>query len=110
MSAPILQLQDIELAIGTTQLFKGVNLSIEPQTRLCIVGQNGSGKSTLMKLIAGLVEADRGDVFIQSGTRIAYMPQEPNFPKGKTALEYVESQDNVARHDAEKALDGLGIG
>ncbi len=109
MSAPILQLQDIELAIGTTQLFKGVNLSVEPYTRLCMVGQNGSGKSTLMKLIAGLVEADQGEVFIQSGTRIAYMPQEPDFPKGKTAIEYVENQDNAPRHIAEKTLDGLGI-
>lgn len=109
MSAPILQLQDIELAIGTTQLFKGVNLSVEPYTRLCIVGQNGSGKSTLMKLIAGLVEADQGDIFLQSGTRIAYMPQEPDFPKGMTALEYVEDQEGVTHYRAEQALDGLGI-
>ncbi len=109
MSAPILQLQDIELAIGTTQLFKGVNVSVEAYSRLCLVGRNGSGKSTLMKLIAGTIEADQGDIFIQSGTRIAYMPQEPDFPTGLRALEYIESQEHVTTYQAERTLDGLGI-
>ncbi len=109
MSTPILQLQDIEFAIGTQQLFQGVNLSVLPFTRLCIVGRNGSGKSTLMKMIAGLVEQDSGDIFVQTGTNIAYMPQEPIFPKKQTAYEYVLSQENVDGYQADKALDALGI-
>lgn len=109
MAAPILQLQDIEYTIAGKPLFQGLCVSVEERSRLCIVGRNGSGKSTLMKLIAGLVEQDSGDIFIQSGTRIAYMPQEPTFPEGMKALDYVLSQDHVTSYQAEMALDNLGI-
>ncbi len=109
MTAPILQLQDIGLTIGTQRLFEDVNVSVMPYTRICIVGRNGSGKSTLMKMIAGQVEADHGDIFVQAGTKIAYMPQEPIFPQGQTARDYILSQDDVFPHQAERALDDLGI-
>lgn len=109
MSAPLLQLQGIQLSIGVSQLFSGVDLSIEPGAKMCIVGRNGSGKSTLMKVIAGLMEPDDGKIFIQPGTRITYMPQEPSFPKNSTALEYVESQAGTTHFVAEKFLDLLGI-
>lgn len=115
MSAPILQLQDIEFSIGTQHLFQGLNASVLPGAKLSIVGRNGSGKSTLMKMIASagaedrLVEQDQGDIFLQAGIKIAYMPQEPSFPKGKTALDYILEQDGVEPYQGEKALDDLGI-
>ena len=109
MSAPILQLQDIGLTIGTQQLFQDVNVSILPYTKMCIVGRNGSGKSTLMKIISGAVEPDAGEVFIQAGTKISYMPQEPVFPKNISAKDYILSQKDVQAFQAERALDDLGI-
>ncbi|MGB0935711.1 MAG: ABC-F family ATP-binding cassette domain-containing protein [Alphaproteobacteria bacterium] len=109
MSAAILQLQDIELSIGGTRLFSGVNMAVETRARLCIVGRNGSGKSTLMRIIAGRVTPDDGDVYIQPGINIAYMPQDPEFPKGISALEYVESQEDATHYNAERVLDLVDI-
>lgn len=109
MNAPILQLQNISLTIGTQRLFHDVSASIYANSRVCIVGQNGTGKSTLMKIISGLVEPDGGDIFIQAGTKIAYMPQDPVFPKNTTARDYILSEKDVMPHEAEMALDELGI-
>lgn len=106
---PLLQLKGIKFSIGSSVLFRNVDLAIEPRSRICLVGRNGSGKSTLMRLIVGLQEADEGEMFVQPGTRITYMPQDPSFPEKITALEYVSNQEHVSEHQAEMLLDTLGI-
>ena len=58
--APLLQLTDISLTFGGNPLFSDLSLVVQPGDRVALVGRNGSGKSTLMKVMAGLVEADRG--------------------------------------------------
>ena len=60
--APILQLTDISLTFGGNPVFDGLNMTIQPGDRVALVGRNGSGKSTLMKVMAGLVEPDAGQV------------------------------------------------
>ncbi len=59
--------------------------------RVCLVGRNGSGKSTLLRIAAGLMEADRGEVFRQPGATIRYLPQEPNMSGFGSVLAYVEA-------------------
>ncbi len=76
--APIYTLKNIHLAFGDNQLFENVELYINKGDKICLVGRNGSGKSTLLKVIAGVIEADGGEIFIQPGIKIAYMPQEPD--------------------------------
>jgi ABC transport system ATP-binding/permease protein len=73
---PLLTLRNIQLSYGAAPLLDGVNLSIEPGERLCLVGRNGAGKSTLMKLIAGEIQADDGDLEKQPGLSIARLVQE----------------------------------
>ena len=64
---------------------------ISPGEKLSLVGRNGSGKSTLMKIAAGLVEPDSGDIFRQPGTTVRYLPQEPEFGDHASTLSYVEA-------------------
>jgi len=73
---PLLTLRNIQLSYGAAPLLDGVNLSIEPGERLCLVGRNGTGKSTLMKLIAEEIQADDGDLEKQPGLTIARLVQE----------------------------------
>ena len=76
---PIYTLKGIALAFGDNQLFSDVELYINRGDKISLVGRNGSGKSTLLKIIAGVLEPDSGEVFIQPGVKVAYMPQEPDF-------------------------------
>jgi len=91
MAPPILILRDIDLTFGGTPLLEGAGISVSHGERLCLVGRNGSGKSTLLKIAAGLVEADHGEVFIQPGTSIRYLPQEPDLTGFATTGDYVEA-------------------
>ncbi|HWV52650.1 ABC-F family ATP-binding cassette domain-containing protein [Pseudorhodoplanes sp.] len=89
--APLIQLRDIALTFGGTPLLTSADLSVSEGERVCLVGRNGSGKSTLLKIAAGMIEADRGSVFIQPGATIRYLPQEPDFSGHATTLSYVEA-------------------
>ena len=91
MAPPLLQLKDIALTFGGTPLLAGAELSVSPGERVSLVGRNGSGKSTLLKIAAGLVEPDRGSVFVQPGALVRYLPQEPDLSGFATTLAYVEA-------------------
>ena len=91
MSPPLLQLKDIALTFGGTPLLSGAELSVSTGERVSMVGRNGSGKSTLLKIAAGLVEPDRGSVFVQPGALVRYLPQEPEFSGFTSTLAYVEA-------------------
>jgi len=76
--APLLQLTDISLTFGGNPVFARLSLTVHPGDRVALVGRNGSGKSTLMKVMAGLVEPDRGEVIVPTGTTVGYMEQDPD--------------------------------
>jgi ABC transport system ATP-binding/permease protein len=111
MAPPLIQLKDIALTFGGTPLLSGVELSVSPSERVCLIGRNGSGKSTLLKIAAGLVEPDRGTRFVQPGATIRYLPQEPDFGDHATTLAYVEAGlgpgDDV--HPARYLIEQLGL-
>src|SRR5215470_7554423 len=111
MAPPLIQLKDIALTFGGTPLLSGVELTVAPSERVCLVGRNGSGKSTLLKIMAGAVEPDRGSRFVQPGATIRYLPQEPDFAGYATTLAYVEAGLGPGddRYAARYLLEQLGL-
>lgn len=111
MPPPLIQLADIALTFGGTPLLEGVELSVSAGERVCLVGRNGSGKSTLLKIVAGLVEPDSGERFIQPGAAVRYLPQEPDLSGFASTLAYVESGLGPADdpHQARYLLEQLGL-
>jgi ABC transport system ATP-binding/permease protein len=107
MKPPILALKAVRLADGPMMLFDGVDLSIEPRSRACLVGRNGAGKSTLLKMLAGQVQADAGERTVSPGSKIAYVPQEPEIT-GPTLLDHVTA-GGAEDYMAEAALSTFGI-
>ena len=91
MAPPILILRDIDLTFGGTPLLQGAEMSVSQGDRLCLVGRNGSGKSTLMKIIAGQIAADSGEIFVQPSVTVRYLPQEPDLSGFTDVLSYVEA-------------------
>ncbi len=90
-SPPLLLLQDIRVAYGGPPLLAGAGLSVGPGERLALIGRNGSGKSTLLKIAAGLAQPDGGTRFLQPGTTLRYLPQEPDLAGFADTLAYVEA-------------------
>jgi ATP-binding cassette subfamily F protein uup len=111
MAPPLIQLKDIRLTFGGTPLLSGVELSVSPQERVCLIGRNGSGKSTLLKIAAGLVEPDGGSRFVQPGATVRYLPQEPDFAGFATTLAYVEGglAPGDDHYQARYLLEQLGL-
>lgn len=72
----LLTLKGVCLNLGAHTLFDQVDLSVEQRDRLCLVGRNGAGKSTLMRMIAGEIPPDSGDITYRDAVRTAYVGQE----------------------------------
>ncbi len=90
-AAPLLQLKGISLALGDKTLFEGADLVVPEGGRIALVGRNGSGKSTLMKVMAGLVEPDRGEIITPAGIAVGYMEQEPDLSGFATLGDYARA-------------------
>jgi ATP-binding cassette subfamily F protein uup len=91
LAPPILKLDDIFLSFGGAPLLAGAGLQVEPGDRICLVGRNGSGKSTLMKIAAGMVEPQSGEVFRHPSSTIRYLEQAPDFADYSTVQAYAEA-------------------
>jgi ATP-binding cassette subfamily F protein uup len=107
---PILTLSDIMLTFGGNPLFDGVNLTVHEGARTCLVGRNGSGKSTLLKVIAGLVEPDAGNRFVQPGMSVGYMDQHPDLSDFATLGDFAMSGlQQGEEYKVEMAAEGLKL-
>lgn len=109
---PIIALRDVSLGFGPDPLFSGIEFQLLPGERATLVGRNGCGKTTIMKLLAGAIEPDSGERFLQPGTRVAWLPQEPVFEAKETAWDHVSSADPdnpPEDYEISAALDRFGI-
>jgi ATP-binding cassette subfamily F protein uup len=74
--------------VGRT-LLVDVDFVVNPGERIGLVGPNGAGKSTLMKMAAGIIEADEGEITTQNTARIGYLEQEPKLDNTLTVREEI---------------------
>ncbi len=75
MSDFLLSLKDVSLAFGGPAVLEKVSLSIHKGLRAALTGRNGEGKSTLMKVIAGELESDTGEIVRAPGLKVVYVSQ-----------------------------------
>jgi ATP-binding cassette subfamily F protein uup len=109
-SPPIIALRDVRLTLGGAPLFMGVDLALSRNQRIALVGRNGAGKSTLMRILAGRLEPDGGEVFRQPGMTARHLLQEPDFTGFATVLDYVsEGLDPDLSYRAEAELGAWGV-
>ncbi|MBI3148548.1 MAG: ATP-binding cassette domain-containing protein [Betaproteobacteria bacterium] len=107
---PLATLRQASLAFGHWPLLRDTELVIEPGERLALIGRNGCGKSSLLKVLAGHVALDDGEVWRAPTLRLADVPQEPAFAPGQTVFEAVSEglgepgRALAAYHEASVAL------
>jgi len=88
---------------GPKILFKNVSLNINQGEKIGLIGPNGTGKSTLFSLILQKIEASQGQVRLNKGVHIGYLPQEANFISERTVLaELTEGDERIMRFKKEK--------
>jgi ATP-binding cassette subfamily F protein uup len=119
---PLLRLTNISIAYGTHALLKNADFQLDAGERVGLLGRNGEGKSTLMKIIAGNVLADHGEIWRQPELRLAWLEQAPELPDDATIYDAVagglgELGEWITRYhalslamayDDDKALNELG--
>ena len=79
----ILSVEQLSKSYSERTLIKDVSLSISDGDRIGLIGVNGAGKSTLLRLVAGLEPPDAGQRMVSSTARIDFLPQQPDFERGK---------------------------
>ena len=113
--APLLALKGAGISFGLNPLFRDLSVGIGHGERVCLVGRNGCGKSTLLKMLAGLIEPDQGERFVQPGRRVAYLAQETPVRSDLTVLQHVEDalppgeHGEIERHRIDAVLDKLSL-
>src|SRR6202051_650158 len=70
-------------------ILRDISLSFFPGAKIGVLGLNGSGKSTLLKIMSGIDKDIEGEARAQSGSKVAYLPQEPALDEAKTVREVV---------------------
>ncbi|GBF81919.1 ABC-F family ATP-binding cassette domain-containing protein [Aphanothece sacrum] len=85
----IFTLRSIKKDFGIKEILKDASFSLEEGDKVGLIGTNGSGKSTLLKMIARLEPIDGGEIWVNSGAKIVYLPQQPEMDENHTVLEQV---------------------
>ncbi len=102
-----LSARDVEIHHGGHAVLEGVSCAIEEGVLAGLVGANGCGKTTLLRVLAGELAPDVGSVALARGRTIAYLPQHPIPPPGKTVRAW--ALDAFAQvFELEERLEALG--
>ncbi len=74
---PLITLDDIFLRFSDKPILSGVSANIHKGDKIALIGRNGEGKSSFMRMLAGIIDPDDGELKIKNGTKISYLPQNP---------------------------------
>lgn len=102
----MLSFTQISLSRGTKQIFSNISFHIFAKQKIGIVGKNGCGKSSLFSLILGNLQADSGELSIQSGVTISHLAQHIPVDEEKV-IDYVLAGDEVYMHWQERLEKAL---
>lgn len=104
----IIDAKGLSASYGEKVLFKDINLSIEENDKIGLIGVNGTGKSTLLSLLSLSKEPERGEITVIGKRKIVMMPQEVKLDTNITISEYLEKQ-KLPLHEVKSILTKLEI-
>ncbi|MEM9925553.1 MAG: ABC-F family ATP-binding cassette domain-containing protein [Cyanobacteria bacterium P01_D01_bin.50] len=85
----VITLQSVKKDFGIKEILKDASFSLNADEKVGLIGTNGSGKSTLLKMIAGMEPIDGGEITVNSGAKVIYLPQQPDLDESRTVLEQI---------------------
>src|SRR5271165_2372890 len=87
----MLTVSRLSKSFGGRVLFEDASLQVNRADRIALIGPNGAGKTTLFSILLGLDEPDEGEVALQRGVNIGFLPQESASIRDETVLELATS-------------------
>lgn len=93
----------------SNHLFSDVNLTVNQNDRIAIVGPNGMGKTTLLKMIIGLEETDEGNIIKNKNLRIGYLPQETHWKSLENTIEDEICSVGIKNNDLNNSYQCKGL-
>ncbi len=110
----LLNAEHIKKSYTEKPLLMDVNLSIDQEDKIGLIGVNGSGKSTLLKILAGAVDEEGGTITKSRELRSAYLAQNPPYDPGLSVMEQasrylLETGSQVEQYQYQSMLTKLGI-
>jgi len=85
----VITLQSVKKDFGIKEILKDATFSLDADEKVGLIGTNGSGKSTLLKMIAGMEPIDGGEIIVNPGAKVIYLPQQPDLDESRTVLEQI---------------------
>ncbi len=103
-----ISLQGIHMAYGSHVVYEGLDLTVERGERTVLVGPNGAGKSTLLKIVAGVVEFQKGVRDLGHNAKLGYFSQHRSgtLDPNKTVLEECLASAPMLREDEARGILG----
>ncbi|WP_127845189.1 ABC-F family ATP-binding cassette domain-containing protein [Psychroflexus aestuariivivens] len=83
----MLHIHNLSVSFGGEYLFKDISFKLSPGNRVGLIGKNGAGKSTMLKIIAGEMSIDTGQIAKDKEISIGFLKQDIDFEEGRTVLE-----------------------
>lgn len=105
----IINIEHISKIYGDKVTFEDASFGVHQGDKIGIIGINGTGKSTLLKMVAQAEEPDAGQIIRQNSLKIAYLPQNPEFPENATVHSYAMEGNPDTDWLVQSNLNQLGI-
>lgn len=108
---PLIQAKGVSVIRNGLRILDNIAVNLHEREIFTLIGLNGSGKSTLVKVLAGLISPDRGEVIHRRGLRIGYCPQHarPDQAIPMSAGDFLALTDAAPGQSCDKVLSDVGI-
>ena len=107
----LIAVENLSVSYGANTVLKNVSLKLDPGEIVTIVGPNGSGKTSLFRAIIGATETTEGEITIQPGLKIGYVPQrlhiDPTLPI--TVERFMRLSERASADRCKGALEAAGV-
>src|SRR3954449_9060095 len=100
MSEPLLRISHLEVGYGAARVLNGVDLSVEPQQIVGLIGHNGAGKTTMLRAVSGLVRRRGGEIRLNG----ELLPSRPDVVARRGVVQVPEGRGLMPRLTARQNL------